>query len=73
MNSFLLFAAGGNAALITFLCYTLAVFGLAWLSNRLLQSKSFLSEYFLGSRGLGVWAFALTFAATSASGDSTRT
>lgn len=59
-----------NAALVTFLLYTLAVFALAALSNRLLQKKSFLSEYFLGSRGLGVWAFALTFAATSASGGS---
>ncbi len=61
---------GSNAALVTFLIYTLAVFGLAGLSNRLLQKKSFLSEYFLGSRSLGVWAFALTFAATSASGGS---
>ena len=66
----LLAASTSNAALVTFLIYTLAVFGLAWLSNRLLQSKSFLSEYFLGSRNLGVWAFALTFAATSASGGS---
>ncbi len=63
-------AAGSNAALVTFLVYTLAVFGLAALSNRLLQKKAFLSEYFLGSRSLGVWAFALTFAATSASGGS---
>ena len=59
-----------NAALVTFCLYTLVVFALAALSNRLLQSKSFLSEYFLGSRGLGVWAFALTFAATSSSGGS---
>ena len=59
-----------NAALIIFLLYTLGVFALAWMSNRLLRSKSFLSEYFLGSRSLGVWAFALTFAATSASGGS---
>lgn len=65
-----LLAAGSNAALITFMVYTLAVFGLAAISNRLLQKKSFLSEYFLGSRSLGVWAFALTFAATSASGGS---
>ena len=68
--SFLLAAGTSNAALWTFLLYTLAVFGLAALSNQLLKSKSFLSEYFLGSRGLGVWAFALTFAATSASGGS---
>jgi len=61
---------GTNAALVTFLIYMLAVFGLAGLSSRLLQKKNFLSEYFLGSRSLGVWAFALTFAATSASGGS---
>lgn len=61
---------GSNAALMTFAIYTLAVFGLAILSSRLQKGKSFLSEYFLGSRSLGVWAFALTFAATSASGGS---
>ncbi len=70
LDSSLLFAAGSNSALLTFCLYTLAVFGIAWLSNRLLQSKSFMSEYFLGSRSLGVWAFALTFAATSSSGGS---
>lgn len=59
-----------DSALLIFLLYTLGVFSLAWMSNRLLRSKSFLSEYFLGSRSLGVWAFALTFAATSASGGS---
>ena len=32
--------------------------------------KEFVGEYFLGSRNLGLWAFALTFAATSASGGS---
>ena len=63
-------AAGSSSALVVFLFYTLAVFGLAALSNQLLKGKSFLSEYFLGSRSLGVWAFALTFAATSASGGS---
>lgn len=64
----LLAATSSNAALWTFVIYTLAVFVIAAFSNRLLKSKSFLSEYFLGSRGLGMWAFALTFAATSASG-----
>lgn len=64
----LLAAGGSNAALITFLVYMVGVFGLAWAANRLLREKEFLSEYFLGSRGLGMWAFALTFAATSASG-----
>ncbi|MDP6466650.1 MAG: hypothetical protein QF918_02865 [Pirellulaceae bacterium] len=70
LTSGMILAAGSNSALLTFCLYTLAVFGLAWLSNRLLQSKSFMSEYFLGSRSLGVWAFALTFAATSSSGGS---
>ncbi|WP_169973828.1 sodium/pantothenate symporter [Tautonia rosea] len=55
---------------LVFLGYMVGVFGLAILSNRLLQKKSFLAEYFLGSRGLGVWALAFTFAATSASGGS---
>jgi sodium/pantothenate symporter len=70
MHTSCLLAEGSNAALITFLIYTAAVFGIAALSNQLLKSKSFMSEYFLGSRGLGVWAFALTFAATSSSGGS---
>ncbi len=71
MTNIMLFAAGSsNAALWTFLIYMLAVFSLAVFSNKLLKGKNFLSEYFLGSRGLGVWAFALTFAATSASGGS---
>jgi len=59
-----------NAGLITFILYTLGVFALAVISSRLLKRKHFLSEYFLGSRGLGMWAFALTFAATSSSGGS---
>ena len=59
-----------NAALVTFGGYLLLVFFLAWLSSRIRSKKEFVSEYFLGSRGLGVWAFALTFAATNASGGS---
>lgn len=59
-----------DAAIWTFVFYTLLVFVIAGFANRLLKGRSFLSEYFLGSRGLGVWAFALTFAATSASGGS---
>ncbi len=55
---------------LVFLFYMVGVFVLAILSNRLLRKKSFLSEYFLGSRGLGVWALAFSFAATSASGGS---
>jgi sodium/pantothenate symporter len=67
-----LLAAGdsGSAVLVTFLIYIMGVFFIAWASNRLLKGKNFLSEYFLGSRSLGVWAFALTLAATSSSGGS---
>jgi sodium/pantothenate symporter len=66
-----LFAEDSSAAvLVTFLIYMVGVFALAIVSNRLLQGKNFVSEYFLGSRSLGVWAFALTFAATSSSGGS---
>jgi len=54
--------------LLVFGIYLLGVFVLAWLAGRVRKGKSFLSEYFLGSRGLGVWAFALTYAATVASG-----
>ncbi|MCH2210667.1 MAG: hypothetical protein MK110_05160 [Fuerstiella sp.] len=63
-------ADSGQAVLWTFLVYIVGVFVIAGLSNRLLKGRSFLSEYFLGSRGLGVWAFALTLAATSSSGGS---
>lgn len=63
-------SGGSDAALVTFFFYMLAVFAVAWVSSRMLRRRRFLSEYFLGSRGLGVWAFALTFAATSASGGS---
>ncbi|TWT52187.1 Sodium/pantothenate symporter [Thalassoglobus neptunius] len=66
----ILAVTASNAAIWTFGIYTIAVFVIAAFANRLLQGKSFLSEYFLGSRGLGMWAFALTFAATSASGGS---
>ncbi len=59
-----------NAALVTFGVYSLVVLGLAILSHRLLSSRSFLAEYFLGSRSLGVWPFMFTFAATSASAGS---
>lgn len=59
-----------SPALVTFSLYIAGVLVLAWLANRLLLHRSFLSEYFLGSRSLGMWAFAMTFAATSASGGS---
>ncbi|QDT13262.1 sodium:solute symporter family transporter [Planctomycetes bacterium K23_9] len=57
-----------SGALIAFAIYTIAVFGIAVLSNRFAKGKEFAGEYFLGSRSFGVWAFALTFAATNASG-----
>ncbi|MCA9128458.1 MAG: hypothetical protein KDB22_15330 [Planctomycetales bacterium] len=60
----------GNSALIAFVIYIIIVLFLAWLSSRFISQGSFLSEYFLGGRKLGVWTFALTFAATSASGGS---
>ena len=69
-SDFLLLAAGSNAALIAFAIYTLLVMCLAVIAARWQTPGGFLSEFFLGSRGLGVWAFALTFAATSASGGS---
>ena len=59
-----------NSALVTFAIYLLGVFFLAWLSSRVRRRREFMGEYFLGSRNLGLWAFALTFAATSASGGS---
>jgi len=59
-----------NPALVSFAIYLFGVFFLAWLSSRVRQKKEFVGEYFLGSRSLGLWAFALTFAATSASGGS---
>ena len=55
---------------ITFILYVLGTFVLAGLSHKLLSKKNFMGEYFLGSRGLGSWALAFTFAATSASGGS---
>lgn len=62
--------AGSNSAIVTFVAYMAIVMFLAWLSSRVTAKSSFLGEYFLGGRSLGVWAFALTFAATSASGGS---
>lgn len=63
-------AAASNSAIVAFAIYIALVLLLAWLSSRVTKKGSFLSEYFLGGRNLGMWAFALTFAATSASGGS---
>lgn len=59
-----------SSALLVFGIYTLLVFGLAYFSHQVLVHRKFLSEYFLGSRGLGVLAFTLTYGATSASAGS---
>ena len=57
-------------ALVVFLSYTLVVFGLAGIAYKAGSKKTFADEYFLGSRGLGMLALALTFGATSASAGS---
>ena len=57
-------------ALVVFLLYTLVVFGLAGIAYKAGSKKTFADEYFLGSRGLGMLALALTFGATSASAGS---
>jgi len=59
-----------QSAIITFGLYTVVVLALAWFSHRARSGRSFLGEYFLGSRGLGVLAFTMTFGATSASAGS---
>jgi sodium/pantothenate symporter len=60
-----------RSPLVVFSIYIVGVFLIAALANRVRsQSKSFVSEYFIGNRGLGMWAFAFTYAATSASGGS---
>lgn len=61
---------GANTALLTFAAYTVVVLLLAVFANRASKGKEFVGEYFLGSRSFGVWALALTFAATNASGGS---
>lgn len=55
-------------AIVTFTIYLAIVFLIAIVANRAGKSKSFVNEYFLGSRNIGLWAFAFTYAATSASG-----
>jgi len=59
-----------HAALTSFLVYLGVVFVLAAVANRMQRKADFASEYFLGSRNIGMWAFALTYAATTASGGS---
>jgi len=66
----ILASAASDAAIVSFTIYLGIVFLLAWFANRAQQGKSFVGEYFLGSRNIGLWGFALTYAATAASGGS---
>ncbi|MBJ06095.1 MAG: hypothetical protein CMO40_03110 [Verrucomicrobiaceae bacterium] len=61
---------GSSAALTTFLGYVLIVFIIAFAAGRAGRGKPFVGEYYLGGRNFGMWAFALTYAATLASGGS---
>jgi sodium/pantothenate symporter len=62
---------GADAStLIAFGLYMGGVFVLALIAHKMLSKREFVGEYFLGSRTLGVWALAFSFAATSASGGS---
>jgi len=63
-------SAASDSAIVSFSVYLAVVFLLAWLANRAQSGKSFVGEYFLGSRNIGLWGFALTYAATAASGGS---
>lgn len=67
---FVIAALNSSDALIAFIVYSVAVLGIAVASHFVLSRSHFMSEYFLGSRSLGVWALMLTFAATSASAGS---
>jgi sodium/pantothenate symporter len=59
----------GNYLVITaFMTYMIGVFALGLAAHKLLSRGSFLGEYFLGGKNLGVWTLALTFASTAASG-----
>lgn len=51
---------------LTFLVDIGLVYGMAVIAHRISRNRSFVKEYFLGSRSLGTWTLALTSAATSA-------
>ncbi|MEM9015602.1 MAG: hypothetical protein AAGC68_01215 [Verrucomicrobiota bacterium] len=57
-------------ALLGFTLYMAGVIVIAVFANRVGHGKSFVSDYFLGGKNFGLWAFAFTYAATSASGGS---
>src|SRR5262245_5665870 len=52
--------APGSATLICLLIFIAASVWLGTLANRIVKKSSFLQGYFLGNRGLGAWALALT-------------
>ncbi len=59
---------GSLGVLLTFLLYLFGVAALGVFAHRFVKKGSFVSEYFLGNRGLGPWVLALTIAATAISG-----
>ncbi|MCI0379133.1 MAG: hypothetical protein L0215_16115 [Gemmataceae bacterium] len=61
---------GSVNILITFLLYLVGVAALGIFAHRYVSKGTFVSEYFLGNRGLGPWVLALTVAATAISGGS---
>lgn len=64
MNSVLLAQAkqpqAGLGTLAALLLFILASVWIGLLANRAMEGKSFLKGFFLGNRGLGAWALALT-------------
>ena len=50
----------GAGALIALLIFIAASIWLGTVAHRVMQKSSFLKGYFLGNRGLGAWAMALT-------------
>lgn len=62
--------SSSTSALYTFLGYMVVVFAVAIVAGRVGRKKASVGEYYLGGRNFGMWAFALTYAATLASGGS---
>ena len=46
--------------LVALVIFILASMWIGWLANKAMQKSSFMQGFFLGSRGLGAWALALT-------------
>jgi SSS family solute:Na+ symporter/sodium/pantothenate symporter len=58
-------APESGQVLIAFACYLAGVILLGLFSHRYLKSGSFVTQYFLGNRGLGAWVLALTVVGTA--------